>query len=146
MHIWPCFCFVSLLTCWRVPLLLKMLWVVDATNHSGDYRSMSLKVHYVGITIVQQLLSRLLSLVSVVYNVATRSMARATSADVNIPHHSTTTHQVHERRQGLSDKATVFTSSPQCCAYHVNCLFFTMLCLSRRLDNILEPSPTVWQV
>ena len=105
--------------------------MVDATNHSGDYRPILIKVHNVGITIVHQLLSRLLSLVPAVCNVATRLTARATSADVNVSHHSTTTHQVQETSRPVRQGNIR--------------LFSAMLRLSRRLDDI-EPSPTVWQV
>ena len=65
MHLWERVCFVSLLTCQSVGLLPSLLFVVDATNHSGDYQPILIKeVQYVIITIVQHLISQFLTLVS----------------------------------------------------------------------------------
>ena len=80
-----------------------LVCVVDATNHSGDYRPISIKINSVGgINIAQQLLSRLLT-------------ARATSADVNLPHHSTTTHPVHQRTQKPGELINMWCSTRDVC-------------------------------
>ena len=67
MHLCERVCFVSLLTCQSVGLLPSLLFVVDATNHSGDYQPILIKeVQYVVITstIVQHRMSQILTLVS----------------------------------------------------------------------------------